>query len=113
MRARLPSPNIVSHKEYVARSGRLVGILVSLIRLLGVCRFLNVPLSLEIRLTFYSGTATVAGRHKDDTVKYAVVDPKFKPNTTGAAFIMEANKKAGAAIQQAKDNYWKTYAPKW
>ena len=56
---------------------------------------------------FTAGTATTAGLHQDDTVKYAV-NELFKPDQNAAEGILEAHRAEIAAKDARFNSYWET-----
>jgi hypothetical protein len=58
------------------------------------------------------GTAVTAGRHTDDTIKYAV-NPALLQTTFGAQGVIAAHKAAAIEKDKKFNNFWKTQTPKW
>lgn len=56
------------------------------------------------------GTAVVAGKHEDDTMKYALAEG-MKGNI--ADQIIEANRAEAKAREEARQGYWNKRTPKW
>jgi hypothetical protein len=57
------------------------------------------------------GTALTAGRHVDDTVKYAVNPEVIGMNV--AANVIEAHRAKVAEKEEMKRSYWEQYQPGW
>lgn len=57
------------------------------------------------------GTAVTAGRHKDDTIKYAV-NPLLQA-ALGAQGVIQAHKAAINEKDKKFNNFWDTATPKW
>lgn len=54
-----------------------------------------------------------AGRHVDDTVKYAINPALLRATTMGVAGVIEAHKNAATEKEKRFNNYWDTTKPKW
>jgi hypothetical protein len=59
------------------------------------------------------GTAVTAGRHVDDTIKYAVNPALLAATTTGIAGVIKAHKAAATEKEKRFNNYWDTAKPRW
>lgn len=58
-----------------------------------------------------AGTATIAGRHKDNTIKYATTT-QVQPGTVVNDIVSQHRQKM-ADNEDYVNNYWALHTPKW
>ena len=60
-----------------------------------------------------AGVSKVAGRHADETVRYAIQEVDEKKLENMARDMADHHKKVKEAMAEAKRNYWNQHKPKW